>query len=96
MALVPLIGLTPFLISNLLRLNNIIEKKFQKTVKNINPEQMKIFHQNHYIAKNCTLSIPGKVPKEINYKINNNKVSLIKGLFSLNMAYWLYLMIYPL
>jgi len=31
----------------------------EKTVKNINPKQMKLFHKNHYVGKNCTLCIAG-------------------------------------
>ena len=50
----------------------------KKSVKNIEPKQMKIFHENHYIAKNCTLCIAGIVPKQINSIINNSKLNQLK------------------
>lgn len=51
----------------------------KKTVNNIIPKQMKLFHKNHYIGKNCTLCIAGELPKEINSIINNSKLSLLKS-----------------
>ena len=50
----------------------------KKTVRNIMPNQMKLFHKNHYIGKNCTLCIAGIVPKEIYSIINNSKLKLLK------------------
>ena len=50
----------------------------KKTVKNMKPKQMKRFHQNHYIGKNCTLCIAGEVPKEIYSIINNSKLNQLK------------------
>ena len=50
----------------------------EKTVKNINPEQMKIFHKNHYVGKNCTLCVVGELPKEICSIINNSKLKELK------------------
>ena len=50
----------------------------KKSVKNIEPKQMKLFHENHYIAKNCTLCIAGIVPKQINSIINNSKLNQLK------------------
>ncbi|WP_269624634.1 M16 family metallopeptidase [Prochlorococcus marinus] len=46
----------------------------EKTVKSINPKQMKLFHKNHYVGKNCTLCIVGDLPKEIFSIINNSKL----------------------
>jgi len=46
----------------------------RKTVKSITPKQMKLFHKNHYIGKNCTLSIAGELPSEIYSIINNSKL----------------------
>ncbi len=52
----------------------------EKTVKNINPKQMKLFHKNHYVGKNCTLCIAGDLPKEIYTIINNSKLKELKTL----------------
>ncbi|WP_269616850.1 M16 family metallopeptidase [Prochlorococcus marinus] len=46
----------------------------EKTVKSLNPKQMKLFHKNHYVGKNCTLCIAGDLPNEINSIINNSKI----------------------
>ncbi len=46
----------------------------KKTVKSINPKQMKLFHKNHYVGKNCTLCIAGELPTEIHSIINNSKL----------------------
>ncbi|MBW3041747.1 M16 family metallopeptidase [Prochlorococcus marinus] len=50
----------------------------KKTIKNIIPKQMKLFHENHYVGKNCTLCIAGKIPKEIYSIINNSKLQQLK------------------
>ena len=50
----------------------------KKTVNNLMPKQMKIFHKNHYIGKNCTLCIAGVIPKEIHSIINNSKLKQLK------------------
>ena len=50
----------------------------KKSVNNIEPKQMKLFHENHYIGKNCTLCIAGIVPKQINSIINNSKLNQLK------------------
>jgi len=50
----------------------------KKTVKDINTKQMKLFHKNHYIGKNCTLSIAGDLPKEIYSIINHSKLKELK------------------
>ena len=50
----------------------------RKTVKNIIPKRMKLFHENHYVGKNCTLSIAGELPKEIHSIINNSKLKELK------------------
>ena len=50
----------------------------EKTVKNINTKQMKLFHNNHYVGKNCTLCIAGELPKEIYSIINNSKLKELK------------------
>ncbi len=49
-----------------------------KTVKSINPKQMKLFHKNHYVGKNCTLCIAGDLPNEIYSIINNSKLKELK------------------
>tara|TARA_B100000700_G_scaffold235851_1_gene261631 strand:- start:224 stop:1456 length:1233 start_codon:yes stop_codon:yes gene_type:complete len=49
----------------------------KKTVKNLTTKQMKLFHENHYIAMNCTLCIAGILPKEINSIVNDSQ---LKGL----------------
>ncbi|WP_413677674.1 M16 family metallopeptidase [Prochlorococcus sp. MIT 0916] len=51
----------------------------EKTVKSINPKQMKLFHKNHYVGKNCTLCIVGELPKEIYSIINNSKLKELKA-----------------
>ncbi len=50
----------------------------KKTVKSLNPKQMKLFHQNHYVGKNCTLCIAGDLPNEINSIINNSKIKELR------------------
>jgi len=50
----------------------------KKTVKNIKPKQMKLFHKTHYVAKNCTLCIAGVIPKEIQSIINKSKLNQLK------------------
>ena len=50
----------------------------KKTVKSINPKQMKLFHKNHYVGKNCTLCIAGDWQKEIDSIINNSKLKELK------------------
>ncbi len=52
----------------------------EKSVKNINPKQMKLFHKNHYVGKNCTLCIAGELPKDIYSIINNSKLSELKAI----------------
>ena len=52
----------------------------EKTIKSITPKQMKLFHKNHYVGKNCTLSIAGVLPNEINTIINNSKIKELKRL----------------
>jgi len=49
-----------------------------KTVKSINPKQMKLFHKNHYVGKNCALCIAGELPTEIISIINNSKLNELK------------------
>ena len=51
----------------------------KKTIKNIIPKQMKLFHKNHYVGKNCTLCIAGEVPNEICSIINNSKLNQLKN-----------------
>jgi len=51
----------------------------KKTVKNISPKQMKKFHKNQYIGKNCTLCIAGKIPDKISSIINNSKLKELKA-----------------
>ena len=53
----------------------------KKSVTNILPEQMKRFHENHYVGKNCTLCIAGEVPKEIFSIINNSKLKELETVF---------------
>ncbi|WP_269612662.1 M16 family metallopeptidase [Prochlorococcus marinus] len=50
----------------------------EKTVKSLNPKQMKLFHKNHYVGKNCTLCIAGDLPNEINSIINNSKIKELR------------------
>ncbi len=50
----------------------------KESVKNIISKQMKLFHKNHYIGKNCTLCIAGELPKEIYSIINNSKLNKLK------------------
>ena len=56
----------------------------KKTIKNIIPKQMKLFHKNHYIGKNCTLCIAGKVPNEIYSIINNSKINQLEAITEKN------------
>ena len=58
-----------------------------KTVKNIMPKQMKLFHKNHYVGKNCTLCIAGILPKEINSIINNSKLKQLKTIKEEKISY---------
>ena len=51
----------------------------KKSVNDITPKQMKLFHQNHYVGNNCTLCIAGKVPSEIDSIINNSKLKKLKA-----------------
>ena len=41
---------------------------------------MKLFHKNHYVGKNCTLCIAGKLPSEIHSIINNSKLKELKSI----------------
>ncbi|WP_269605287.1 M16 family metallopeptidase [Prochlorococcus marinus] len=50
----------------------------KNTVKSINPKQMKLFHKNHYVGKNCTLCVAGDLPSEIYSIINNSKLKELK------------------
>ncbi len=50
----------------------------EKTVKKITPEQMKLFHKNYYVGKNCSLCIAGELPKEIFSIVNNSKLNELK------------------
>ncbi len=51
----------------------------KEIVKNITPSQMKLFHKNHYVGKNCTLCIAGEVPNNIRSIINNSKLQQLKS-----------------
>ncbi len=51
----------------------------KKTVRKIFPEQMKAFHKDHYVGKNCSLCIAGKVPNEIHSIINNSQLKQLKS-----------------
>ena len=50
----------------------------EKAIKSINPTGMKLFHRNHYVGKNCTLSIAGDLPKEVYSIINSSKLKDLK------------------
>ena len=52
----------------------------KKTVKNISPKQMRLFHKKHYVGENCTLCIAGKVPSQISSIINNSKLKQLKSI----------------
>ena len=52
----------------------------EKSLKSINPKQMKLFHKNQYVGKNCTLCIAGELPKEIFSIINNSKLKQLKNI----------------
>ena len=52
----------------------------KKTIKKIIPKQMKKFHKNHYVGKNCTICIAGKVPENIYSIINNSKLKQLKAI----------------
>ncbi len=56
--------------------NSILGDK--KTINNINPKQMKLFHKTHYVGKNCTLCIAGALPSEVQSIINNSKYKELK------------------
>ena len=49
-----------------------------KTIKSIKTKQMKLFHKNHYVGKNCALCIAGELPEEIHSIINNSKINELK------------------
>tara|TARA_Y100001968_G_scaffold65063_1_gene55770 strand:- start:1385 stop:2617 length:1233 start_codon:yes stop_codon:yes gene_type:complete len=49
-----------------------------KTVKSINQKQMKLFHKNQYVGKNCALCIAGNLPNDINSIINNSKLKELR------------------
>ena len=51
---------------------------YKKTVENIIPKQMKLFHKNHYVGKNCALCIAGELPEEIYSIINKSKLKELK------------------
>ena len=53
----------------------------KKTVKRITPKQMKLFHKNNYVGKNCTLCIAGELPDEIFSIINNSKLNELKAIY---------------
>ena len=53
---------------------------YKNNVINIMPNQMKSFHKKHYVGKNCTLCIAGKLPKEIYSIINNSKLKELKAI----------------
>mgnify|MGYP001238100960 CR=1 FL=1 len=50
----------------------------KKSIKNIKPNQMELFHRNNYVGKNCTLCIAGILPDEIHSIINNSKLNQLK------------------
>ena len=50
----------------------------KKTVSNLIPEQMKLYHQKHYVGKNCTLCIVGELPNKIRNIINNSKLNQLR------------------
>ena len=52
----------------------------KKSIRNMLPKQMKLFHKNHYIGKNCTLCVAGILPNEIHSIINNSKLNELKSL----------------
>jgi len=52
----------------------------KKTIKNIMPEQMKLFHKTHYVGENCTLCIAGQLPHDIFSIINNSKLNELKSI----------------
>ncbi len=52
----------------------------KKTVKSIKPKQMKLFHKNHYVGRNCTLCIAGELPNEIYSIVNNSKLKKLKAI----------------
>ena len=49
-----------------------------KSIKNISTKQMRLFHKNHYVGKNCTLCIAGELPEEIYTIINDSKINELK------------------
>tara|TARA_Y100001968_G_scaffold219784_1_gene202533 strand:- start:136 stop:1374 length:1239 start_codon:yes stop_codon:yes gene_type:complete len=51
----------------------------KETIRNLIPKQMKLFHENHYVSKNCTLCIAGKVPNKIYSIVNNSNLTLLKS-----------------
>tara|TARA_Y100001968_G_scaffold4021_1_gene3531 strand:- start:7512 stop:8747 length:1236 start_codon:yes stop_codon:yes gene_type:complete len=58
---------------------------YKKTVQGITPEQMKLFHRNHYVGENCALCIAGELPKEIYSIINNSKLKELKNIKKPNL-----------
>ena len=50
----------------------------KKTIENLKPKQMKLFHKNHYVGENCTLCIAGDLPKKIKSIVNRSKLKLLK------------------
>ena len=51
----------------------------RKSIKNITTNQMKLFHKNNYVGKNCTLCIAGELPEGIYSIINNSKLNELKS-----------------
>ena len=49
-----------------------------KTIRSIKTKQMKLFHKNHYVGKNCTLCIAGELPDKISSIINNSILNELK------------------
>ena len=52
----------------------------KKTIRNITPKEMKLFHNKHYVGRNCTLCVAGKVPNKIYSIINNSKLNNLKSI----------------
>ena len=51
---------------------------YKKTVENIQPDQMRLFHEQNYIGRNCTLSIAGEIPENIYEIIEKSKLKQFK------------------
>ncbi len=45
---------------------------YESTLRKMNSEQMKAFHQRRYVAQNCCLSIAGDIPKGLDKIISNS------------------------